>query len=227
MIFTPAFSPGREVLSSDVQYYFKQGMAYSASINEGVITAAWTPPPMGVMPVRNVIRVDSTSKQPPEASDPTTFEIPSDERYRIFAESITGRPTLANGTAEVVYDGALLDLFNTWTNIYGDKNLEYIICSVAMFSKRTNMLRIYPRVEILAATAGSISSENTYMTMTINFARRDRGVFDNAFSVYPTIGGSNPSLLGRQMTAPPTSAVSVLMGSSTYPDYVEMFMTDI
>ena len=212
-LYTTADSKGREVLSSDVQYFIKAGMSYEVDRVENTIGWRFT------LSGRSVIRVDSTTKTPPEATDPTTFDIPSDDMGRIYAETITGRPTLGNGTAEVVYDGALMQLLGDWAFTGYGRTTEDNMVSVAMYSKRTGMIRIYPRVELLMPTAGSASSDNTYMTMTINFARRDRELYDDAFSVFPS--GSN--IIANYLTVPDWSAINWL-GFTTYAQVQTLFM---
>jgi len=172
--YRTAMSAGRERKSSDVQYYIKrhQTGTYTGFNSE-----------LGDDNGK-VIQVDATSKQPPEATDPTTYTIPTDDKDKEYAETVTGRPTLGTGTAEVVLDGGLLDLFKKWRTVPEGEGASEIVVSVAMLSK-SGMLRIYPRVEILSVTAGSVSSDNTYMTATLNFQRQDRDRHDGEYTVYP------------------------------------------
>lgn len=227
-LYMSAVSAGREKKSSDVQYFFKRFMARNVSVNSttGAMTVAWV-----ISGDKDVIRIDSKSKQPPEATDPTTYDIASDDVDRVYAETVTGRPTLGTGTSEIVFDGSFLDILNAWkripkigetiTGVTGLTNTaEDIILSCCMVSQ-TGMIRVYPRIELLAATAGNASSENTDMTATLNFQRRDRQLYDDAYAVYPPamVAAASANSTIKNTTAPAWS----LDFGKTYADIKALY----
>lgn len=226
-LIVPAISTGRETRASDVQLFIKRYMARNVTLDAttGAPTAvAWV---ADTGTDRDVLRIDATSKTPPEATDPTTYTIPTDDISKIYPEEISGRPTLGTGSADIVYDGSVIELIEDWKYLaYGDNNMEKIICSIAMYSTRTGALRIYPRIELLSVTAGAASSENAFMPATLNFARRERARYEGAYTVYNFADATPPSgnsPIGAAQNKSPSWSLDSVGGAKTYAALLTLY----
>jgi len=229
-------SPTRERNAAKAQFYIKQWMRRKVDMSQA------NPSTFLISGDRDVIAIDSVNKTAPEATEPNTFEIPSDDKTTLYTEVVTGRPTLGTGNSEMLHDPVAIAMLERWILTPEDVNLaagtsiwwpgitgltgteEDTIISIAWLSE-TGAIRIYPKYKLLSISANAASSENTYATMTLNGQRKDQASYDRAYTLVPPslkTGADATSVLQRaDIVAPDWSCDKGL----TYADALTLYTT--